>query len=88
LEAGGCRAHPKGYFIKATVFSNVKDDMRIAKLDLFYSWDLFDITKICFILREEIFGPVQSILKFSTMEELIERANATSYGLAAGILTK
>ena len=37
--------------------------------------------------REEIFGPVQSILKFETMEELIERVNDTSYGLAAGILT-
>jgi acyl-CoA reductase-like NAD-dependent aldehyde dehydrogenase len=39
------------------------------------------------IIREEIFGPVQSILKFSTMEEVIERANATTYGLAAGVLT-
>ena len=38
--------------------------------------------------REEIFGPVQSILKFSTMEEIIERANATNYGLAAGVVTK
>ena len=38
--------------------------------------------------REEIFGPVQSILKFSTMEEIIERANATNYGLAAGVITK
>ena len=37
--------------------------------------------------REEIFGPVQSILKFETMEELIERVNDTSYGLAAGVLT-
>ena len=39
------------------------------------------VIKIC---REEIFGPVQSILKFETMEELIERVNDTSYGLAAG----
>ena len=37
--------------------------------------------------REEIFGPVQSIFKFTTMEEVIERANDTSYGLAAGVLT-
>ena len=41
-----------------------------------------------FQIREEIFGPVQSILKFSTMDEIIERANATNYGLAAGVLTK
>ena len=47
------------------------------------------ILKLFFItLREEIFGPVQSILKFSTMDEIIERANATNYGLAAGVLTK
>ncbi|KAJ8961511.1 hypothetical protein NQ318_014761 [Aromia moschata] len=35
-----------------------------------------------------IFGPVQSILKFETLEEAIERANKTEYGLAAGVLTK
>ena len=39
------------------------------------------------IAREEIFGPVQSIFKFTTMEEVIERANDTTYGLAAGVLT-
>ena len=36
------------------------------------------------IAKEEIFGPVQSIIKFSTLEEAIKRANSTSYGLAAG----
>lgn len=36
----------------------------------------------------QIFGPVQSILKFKTLDEVIERANKTSYGLAAGVLTK
>lgn len=36
----------------------------------------------------QIFGPVQSILKFDTLEEVIERANSTEYGLAAGVLTK
>jgi len=40
------------------------------------------------IAKEEIFGPVMSILKFKTIDEVIERANATSYGLAAGIVTK
>lgn len=40
------------------------------------------------IAKEEIFGPVQSIFKFNTLEEAIERANKTSYGLAAGIITK
>ena len=45
------------------------------------------VTDSMTIAREEIFGPVQSIFKFSTMEELIERANDTTYGLAAGVLT-
>ena len=36
----------------------------------------------------QIFGPVQSIIKFTSMEEVIERANASSYGLAAGVFTK
>ena len=40
------------------------------------------------IARDEIFGPVQSILKWSTVEEVIARANDTMYGLAAGVWTR
>ncbi|XP_068127447.1 aldehyde dehydrogenase X, mitochondrial-like [Hyperolius riggenbachi] len=40
------------------------------------------------IAKEEIFGPVQSILKFKKLDEAIESANNTKYGLAAGIFTK
>ena len=40
------------------------------------------------IAREEIFGPVVSVLPFQKMEEVIQRANNTSYGLAAAIWTK
>ncbi|RLM80543.1 aldehyde dehydrogenase family 2 member B7, mitochondrial-like [Panicum miliaceum] len=40
------------------------------------------------IAREEIFGPVQTILKFSGVEEVIRRANASQYGLAAGVFTR
>jgi len=39
------------------------------------------------IAKEEIFGPVQSIIKFKTIDEVIERANNTTYGLAAGVYT-
>lgn len=39
------------------------------------------------IAQEEIFGPVQSIFKFSTLEEVISRANDTTYGLAASVWT-
>jgi aldehyde dehydrogenase (NAD+) len=40
------------------------------------------------IAQEEIFGPVMSIIKFKTLDEVIERANNTFYGLAAGIWTR
>ncbi|XP_045766087.1 aldehyde dehydrogenase 1A1-like [Maniola jurtina] len=67
LLTGGKRVGTTGFYIEPAVFADVKDDMTIAK--------------------EEIFGPVQSILKFETLEEAIDRANATNYGLAAGIFT-
>ncbi|XP_042396039.1 benzaldehyde dehydrogenase, mitochondrial-like [Zingiber officinale] len=40
------------------------------------------------IAQDEIFGPVQSILKFRDLNEVIRRANASRYGLAAGVVTK
>lgn len=67
LECGGKRFGTKGYFVEPTVFSNVTDNMKIA--------------------REEIFGPVQTIIKFDDLDEVIKRANDTEYGLASGILT-
>ena len=39
------------------------------------------------IVREEIFGPVMSVLTFRDEEEVIDRANDTDYGLAAGVFT-
>ena len=39
------------------------------------------------IVRQEIFGPVMSVLEFSDEEEVIERANASEFGLAAGVFT-
>jgi betaine-aldehyde dehydrogenase len=39
------------------------------------------------IVRREIFGPVMSVLEFTDEDEVIERANATEYGLAAGVFT-
>ncbi|XP_026732427.1 aldehyde dehydrogenase X, mitochondrial-like [Trichoplusia ni] len=65
--AGGNRKGNVGFFVEPTVFADVKDDMKIA--------------------REEIFGPVQSILKFETFEEVVDRANNSNYGLGAGVIT-
>lgn len=40
------------------------------------------------IAKDEIFGPVQTILKFKDNDEVIKRANTTKYGLAAGVFTR
>lgn len=47
-----------------------------------------DCTDHMTIVREEIFGPVMSILTYDNEEEVIQRANDTPYGLAAGLVTK
>ena len=40
------------------------------------------------IARDEIFGPVMSVLKFKDVEEVVERGNNTCYGLAAAVWTR
>ncbi|NVO56129.1 betaine-aldehyde dehydrogenase [Rhodobacteraceae bacterium B1Z28] len=46
-----------------------------------------DVTDDMAIAREEIFGPVMSVLDFDTEEEVMARANDTEFGLAAGVFT-
>ena len=47
-----------------------------------------DVTDDMTIAREEIFGPVMSVLDFASEEEVMARANATEFGLAAGVFTR
>jgi betaine-aldehyde dehydrogenase len=47
-----------------------------------------DCTDEMTICREEIFGPVMSVLTFDDEDEVIQRANATDFGLAAGVFTQ
>ena len=71
LVAGGNRVSVdggKGFFIEPTIFGDVKNDMTIA--------------------REEIFGPVLSVLSFDDIDEVIEQANNNPYGLAAAVWTR
>ena len=68
VVTGGERHGDKGFFIKPTIFSDVKDDMAIA--------------------RDEIFGPVLSVIKFKEVEEAVTRANTTDFGLAAAVWTR
>ena len=39
-------------------------------------------------VKEEIFGPVMSVLPFDTEEEVLQRANNTTFGLASGVFTR
>lgn len=57
-----------GFWIEPTVFADVRDDMTIA--------------------REEIFGPVASVLVFDDEDEVVARANDTPFGLAGGVFTE
>jgi len=61
-------AYDKGLFVQPTIFDNVKNDMTIA--------------------REEIFGPVLSVLTFKDADEALRLANDTIYGLASAVWTK
>jgi len=68
LVTGGAEAPEgleKGYFVRPTVFANVKNDMTIA--------------------REEIFGPVLSIIPYKDEDDAVRIANDTVYGLAGGV---
>jgi len=47
-----------------------------------------DVQDVMAIAREEIFGPVLSVLRFKDLDEVIRRANHTPYGLAAGVWTR
>jgi len=47
-----------------------------------------DCTDQMTFVKEEVFGPVMAVLDFDTEAEVIQRANATHFGLAAGVFTK
>ncbi|CDW53358.1 Aldehyde dehydrogenase, mitochondrial [Trichuris trichiura] len=47
-----------------------------------------DVVDPMIVAQEEIFGPVMQIMRFDTMKDLVEKANNTIYGLAAGVFTK
>ena len=61
------RTDSGGFYVAPTVFAGVRNDMRIA--------------------REEIFGPVLSIISFDSEEEAVSMANASVYGLQAALWT-
>jgi len=70
LALGGHRALAEtgGYYVEATVLDGVRNDMKVA--------------------REEIFGPVLSVMTFAEEAEAVRLANDTPYGLAAAVWTR
>jgi acyl-CoA reductase-like NAD-dependent aldehyde dehydrogenase len=66
-RVGGEAGTGKGYFVDPTVFTGVKNEMRIA--------------------REEIFGPVASVIPFKDKNDAVLQGNDTTYGLAAAVWT-
>ena len=72
LLCGGERdtegAKAKGFYVRPTIFSEVKPQMKIA--------------------QEEIFGPVLAAMRFRDVEEAVEIANATIYGLVSAVWTR
>ncbi len=68
LVTGGAEApegFETGYYVKPTVFADVRNDMTIA--------------------QEEIFGPVLSVIPYDSVDDAVDIANDTIYGLHAGV---
>ncbi len=71
MLGGGRAERPEcgeGWFVEPTIFTGVRNDMRIA--------------------REEVFGPVLSVIPFEDEDEAVAIANDSLYGLAAGVWTQ
>ena len=71
LAVGGSRLHPQGFEAGYFMEPTILTNCRDEMRHV----------------REEIFGPVMSVLTFETEEEAVQRANATSFGLGAGLMT-
>ena len=68
VVAGAMALDRPGYFVKPTIFGSVRNDMRVA--------------------REEIFGPVTTLIPFREEEDALRIANDTPFGLAAAVWTR
>jgi alpha-ketoglutaric semialdehyde dehydrogenase len=67
IAGGDAGIPPDGYFIRPTVFTDVRHDMEM--------------------FREEIFGPVLAVTEFDSLDEALDLANNSFYGLSSSIYT-
>ena len=68
IAGGDAGLPPDGYFIRPTVFTDVRSDMEM--------------------FREEIFGPVLAVSEFDSLDEALDMANNSIYGLSSAIYTR
>ena len=95
-DLGAINSAPQLEKIRSLVESGVEEGANLYQPDcllpekgLFFRPSLFtEVSQSHRIAREEIFGPVLSVLTFRTPEEAVEKANNTAYGLSAGIWTE
>ena len=94
LISEGHRDHVLGYIEKGKaegarlVMGGNKAEVQGCEGGAFVEPTIFtDCTDDMTIVREEIFGPVMSVLRFRDDDEVLARANDTEYGLAAGVFT-
>ncbi|MDO8543659.1 MAG: aldehyde dehydrogenase family protein [Opitutaceae bacterium] len=94
-DIGAINSKPQLQKIQELVESGVKDGAemfqpacRLPSKGYYFRPTIFSgVTMSHRIAREEIFGPVLSMLTFRTVDEAIEKANNTAYGLSAGVWT-
>ncbi|KAB1209218.1 Aldehyde dehydrogenase family 2 member C4 [Morella rubra] len=89
LLTGGKRLGDKGYYIEPSIFVDVKEDMLIAKDEIFgavMALMKFKFAKLLVIFC--VYMHVSNSRSCKTIEEAIEKVDNTAYGLAAGMVTK
>jgi aldehyde dehydrogenase (NAD+) len=94
LVSGGSRGADTGYFVQPTVFADVRarthgrTHPRTHASRHARTHAPMQVTDEMKIGKEEIFGPVMSLLKFTDLDDAVKRANNTIFGLGAGVCSR
>src|SRR5699024_6517356 len=101
LLFGGNVVEGKGNFFEPTILGNVTNDMEIMQEEVYcleccyrgngtkyFCLHDFNVTNDMEIMQEEVFGPVAPVATFKTIDEAIELANDSEYGLTSSVYTE